>query len=246
LHEEKREKSVQLFMPARDIAEDASFLLYFVPIVVSIVYGAYEWSVVSHTSSTMPVLSYLVVSKSPILYIVSIVAVCAALIIDVSSTPSAERTVVMSANASRMQILSVVVLLVSLAGALSVANYNLANGFSFFIAGRYALIYALSILGLSILLVPRQMLGTARASSYAEILGLLLMGASPVVLYAAYKVHLGFGISAIGAIVVAILGGYLFFNNTRLFGKRPERAPASPTSLQNPSPQKSAPPQATA
>ena len=129
-----------------------------------------------------------------------------------------------------MQILSVIVLIVALAAAISVGNYNLGNGISVFIAGRYALIFAFSLVGISILLVPRQILGTARANAYAEILGLLLIVAAPVVLYVGLKVHLSFGASAIGGIVVGIIGILLFLNNSKLFKKKPRAL----TTVQNP------------
>ena len=214
----KREKKEE--MPSRDLAEDTSFFLYLAPIVASIIYGAYEWNVIGHGSSTMPGVAYLIVSKSPYLYLFSIIVVFAALLIEVRGAPSSQRESVIVSNATRLQILSVVVLIISFAAALSSSNYDFANGFSVFIAGRYALIFAFSIVLFSLLLAPRQMIGTAKMSSVAEIIGLLLLAASPVVLYGEIKVHIDFGVSAIVAIIVAIIGAYLFFNNTRLMQRR--------------------------
>ena len=210
-------------MVSREIGEDVSFLLYFVPIVASIVYGIYEWSAVAHSGNSMSGLAFLIVSKSPYLYLISIISVCAALVIDVSSAPPSQRDSLLGVNASRMQILSVVVLIVTLAAAISAGSYNLVNGLSVFIAGRYALIFAFSLVAISILLVPKQILGTARASSYAEILGLILIAAAPVVLYLGIKAHLSFGVSAIAAIAIGIIGIYLYMNSSKLFAKKPEK-----------------------
>ncbi len=216
-------------MASRDLAEDISFFLYMAPIIAAIVYGAYEWNVIGHGSSTMPGVAYLIVSKSPYLYLFSIIAICAALLVDVRGAPVQERESLVVSNATRLQILSIIVLIVSFAAALSSASYDFANAFSVFIAGRYALIFAFSIVFFSLLLAPRQMIGTAKLSSVAEIIGLLLLAASPVVFYAESKIHIEFAVGAIIAIIVAIIGVYLFFNNTKL--------------LQRKSPQTAKPPQ---
>ena len=65
-------------MSSKDFGEDAAFLLYLVPVVASIIYGIYEWVVTAKTS-TMPSTAYLVVAKSPYLFLISIVAICVAL-----------------------------------------------------------------------------------------------------------------------------------------------------------------------
>jgi len=219
-------------MALKDLGEDASFLLYLLPIIASIVYGAYEWYTIAHESTAMPGLAFLIVSKSPYLYLISISAICVGLIVDVASSLRQHREGILSAHAVRMQILSVIVLIIALAAAVSVANYNVVNGVSVFIAGRYALIFSFSLVCMSILLVPRQILGTARASSYAEILGLLLIVASPVVLYVGLKVRLGFGASAVGGIIIGIFGAVLFLNNSRLFKKKTENVTTFQSSTQ--------------
>ena len=225
-------------MVSRDLGEDISFLLYFVPSVISIAYGIYEWYSVGRGSGTMPGTAYLIVSKSPYLYLISMVAVCAALVIDVASTPVNEREPVLGINAARMQILSVIVIIVSLAAAISVGGYNLSTGFSDFIEGRYALIFSFSLVAISILLVPKQILGSARPSAYGEVLGLLLIVAAPIVLYLALKASINFDVSAILAIVVGLIGLYVYTNSSKLFRKKPETAPApqSPTPKPNPTP----------
>ncbi|MGH2639923.1 MAG: hypothetical protein ACRDF4_11700, partial [Rhabdochlamydiaceae bacterium] len=67
-------------MPSKDFGEDVSFFLYLVPIVASIIYGAYEWAAISH-ASTMPELAYLIVAKSQYLFLLSVVAICIGVIL---------------------------------------------------------------------------------------------------------------------------------------------------------------------
>ena len=159
-------------MSSKDQGEDIAFLLYFVPIVVSIIYGAYEWYTVAHTSA-MPFLAYVIVAKNQYLFLVSLVAICLAIIIEVRSANIPQREGIVKDNSTRLQILAVAVLIVSFAASLSVANYNFANAFSIFIVGRYPLIYAFFLVGISLLLSPKQILGNAKISSLPEILGLV-------------------------------------------------------------------------
>ncbi len=208
-------------MNSRDIAEDAAFFLYLAPVVASIVYGAVEWYEIDRTSHSMPLLAYLIVSKSPYLFLFSIAAVCFALVIETRFADYNERPKVILGNATRMQILAVVVLIVSFAGALSNAGYtDIGTAFGVFLNGRFALIYGFFLLGTSILLSPRQLIGKAGTGMVAEILGLLLIGLSPAVLYVANKIHITLSISAGVATIVLLIGVYLLVAGSKLFQKK--------------------------
>ncbi|MHB8566736.1 MAG: hypothetical protein ACYC7D_01640 [Nitrososphaerales archaeon] len=206
-------------MASKETAEDAGFIFYLLPLVASIVYGAYEWYIMPHSTS-MPGLAYLIVSKSPYLFLFSIICVCLGLILELRGTMPMNRSLVLLANVSRMQLLAVAVLALSFAAAISVGGYNVGNGASVFIAGRYALIFAFGLIMLSVLIAPRQLFGTARMSSAVEIIGLLLLGAAPVVLYTGVKLHIHFNYAVLAALVTALIGLYLFFNNTKLFTRK--------------------------
>jgi len=214
-------------MSSKDFGEDAAFLLYLVPVVASIIYGVYEWVVTAKTS-TMPSTAYLVVSKSPYLFLISVVAICLALILEVRSANLPERTGVVQANTTRLQILAVVVLIVSFLAALSTASYDFGTAFSFFVNGRYALIYAFFLIGISLLLSPKQVLGNIRLASIPDVLGLLLIVVSPVLFYGGLKVHLGFTASSIGALLVAIIGFVLLIAGSGLFGKKKQKPATTP------------------
>ena len=214
-------------MSSKDFGEDSAFLLYLVPVVASIIYGAYEWAITAKTS-TMPPTAYLVVSKSPYLFLISIVAVCLALILEVRTANANERNGIIQANTTRLQILAVVVLVISFLAALSTASYDFGNAFSFFVNGRYALIYAFFLIGISLLLSPKQVLGNVKMASIPDILGLLLVVVSPVLFYFGLKVHLGFTASAVGSFIVAIIGFVLLVGGSKLFGKKAQKPATSP------------------
>jgi hypothetical protein len=219
-------------MPSKDFGEDAAFLLYLVPIVVSIIYGAVDWAETAKTS-TMPPAAYLNVSKSPYLFLVSLVAICLAVILEVRATNTPERGGIVQANITRMQILAVVVLVISFLAAISASAYDLPTAFSLFVNGRYALIYAFFLIGISLLLAPKQVLGNFKAASLPDIVGMLLVAGAPVLFYLALKVHLRLSISAIGSLIVGIVGIVLLLMGPTLFGKKPSQAqtqkqPANP------------------
>lgn len=206
-------------MPSKDFGEDAAFLLYLVPVVISIIYGAVEWAVVAHTS-TMPTTAYLVVAKSPYLFLVCLFSICLALILEVRSAGATERNGIIEANTYRMQILAVIVLIVSFIASISAGSYNLANAFSLFVNGRYAEIFAFFLIGLSILISPKEVLGNLKVASIPDVLGLLLIVASPILFYLGIKVHIDFAVSAIGGLIVGIVGFVLLFWEVPSTGKK--------------------------
>ena len=226
-------------MSSKDFGEDAAFLLYLVPVVASIIYGSVEWAITAKTS-TMPPTAYLIVAKSPYLFLISVVAICLALILEVRSAKQSDRSNVIQANTNRLQILAVVVLIISFLAAWSTAGYDLSNGFSYFVNGRYAIIYAFFLIGISLLLSPKQVLGNVKLASIPDILGLLLIVVSPVLFYGGLKIHLGFTASAIGAFIVAIIGFVLLAAGSSLFGKKPQKPTTVPQAAPAAAPAKSA------
>ena len=213
-------------MPSKDAGEDIAFFLYLVPIVASIAYGVYEWYSVAITAS-MPPLAYLIVAKSQYLFLISLLAVCFAIIFEIRSTNLQEREAVVRANSIRLQWLAIITIIVSLAAAISAGNYNISNGLVIFVQGRYPIIYAFFLVGISLLLTPKQIVGNARVSSLPEILGMLLLVASPVIFYAGVKTSIPFAESAIGGVVVAIIGLVLLLGIASLMSKKPKPVEAS-------------------
>jgi hypothetical protein len=214
-------------MSSKDFGEDSAFLLYLVPVVASIIYGAYEWAITASTS-TMPPNAYLIVSKSPYLFLISVAAICAAIILEVRSAKLQERHRIVQENSLRLQILAIAVLVISLAAATSAANYDFGNTFYYFVNGRYAFIYAFFLIGISLLLAPKQVLGNVKLSSIPDVIGLLLVAGSPVLFYLALKVNLSFTVSAVGSLLIAIIGSALLLAGSNLVGKKGQK-PATPT-----------------
>ena len=218
-------KSVE--MSSKERGEDMAFFLYLVPVVASIVYGVYEWYSIAH-ASTMPFLAYEIVAKSQYLFLLSLVAICLAIILEVRSASAAEREGIVKDNSGRLLLLAIAVLIISFAAALSVGNYNIGNAFSIFITGRYPFVYAFFLVGISLLLSPKQIIGNAKISSLPEIVGLLILTASPVIFYLGFKLKGGFGISAVAGILAAIVGLVLLVGGSSIFGKKKAKPVEAP------------------
>lgn len=210
-------------MATKESGEDVSFFLYLVPIIASIVYGVYEWYHFAPHSSSMPGPAFIVVSKDPYLFLGSIVAVCVGFIFEVRTTQLSERASVVLANATRMQLLAILVLIISLAAGISAGGYDVSAGVGNFLTGRYALIFAFFLVGFSILLSPKQLLGNARFNVAPEFVGLLLMAVSPFVVYGAIKLHAAFSLAATAGIVILIIGVIILVSGSRLFKRKPQK-----------------------
>lgn len=221
-------------MPSKDFGEDVAFLLYLLPVVASIIYGIVEWAA-QGGSSTMPPSAYLIVSKSPYLFLVALVSICAAIAVEVRYSTPIERTKIVQDNTRRLQILAIVVLIISYLAAFSAGGNDFGNGFSLFINGRYALIYAFFLIGISLLLSPKQIVGNARLASIPEIGGLILLVLAPIVFYGGLKIHLPFSASFVAGLILGIIGLVLLLSGSSFVGKkRPaEKAVTAPVPPQS-------------
>jgi hypothetical protein len=208
-------------LATRDSGEDIAFFLYLLPLIASIAYGIAEWVSVNSKSGAMPTVAYLIVSKSPYLFLGSLVAICLGVIFEVRAAPSSERNTLVLANSTRMQILAVIVLIISFAAAISSAGYsNLGIAFTNFLRGTYAVIFAFFMLFVSILLSPSLLFGRAKFQvALTELLGMVFLAFSPLALYAALKANLPFAAAAAVPIVVFILGLVLVLGRTRILNR---------------------------
>jgi hypothetical protein len=217
-------------LDSKDFGEDAAFFLYLAPIVAAIAYGVYEWYHFGPKSYSMPALAYVVVSKDPYLFLGSIAAVCVGFIIEVRGTPMGERVNIVSANSARMQLLAIIVLIISFAAAISTGGYNAGTGTGTFLTGRYALIFAFFLLGFSILLSPKQLLGSVKLTEAPEFIGLLLMALSPFIFYGGTKLKLPLLVAGGIGIVVLIIGIALLVGGSKIMRRSPKimKKPAEP------------------
>ena len=193
-------------MNSKEVGEDVAFFLYLVPIIAGIVYFAYEWYATAHAYSNYLGLAYLIVTKSPYLFIVSVVAVCVAVIAEVRTTDPANRESVIHANTSRLLTLAIVVLIASFIGAYAQSGNDFGNAVTLFVDGRQVFLFAFLLILVSIFLNPKEVYGNAKLGALPEVLGLVLLVVSPALFYLGVKTIHSFAASAGLGLVVFILG----------------------------------------
>ncbi len=214
-------------MTSKDTSEDAAFVLYFVPIIAGIAYGIYEWVAINAKSGAMPTVAYLIVSKSPYLFLGALIAICLGVIIEVRGFAQTERGPVVLANSSRMQILAVAVLIVGFAAAISSAGYsNLGLAFTNFLRGTYTIIFAFFLLFISLLLSPRLLIGRAKPSvALTELIGMACLAFSPLGLLLEAKAKISFPAATAVTLGLFIIGLVLILSRSKIFGRPKTTSP---------------------
>lgn len=191
-------------MNTKELGEDISFFLYLVPVIAGIAYFAYEWYAVQAPSGRFG-LAYLVVSKSPYLFVLAIVSVCVAVMIEVRTAEASGREPIIQANSFRLLMLALVVLIASFIGAYASSGNDFGVAATFFVAGREVFIFAFLLIVMSIFLTPREVYGNAKLGSLPEVIGLILLVASPALFYLGLKAHISFtGSSLVGIVAFAV------------------------------------------
>lgn len=210
------------------MGEDVAFFLYLVPIIAGIVYFAYEWYATSQLASNYLGLAYLIVSKSPYLFILSVLAVCIAVIAEVRTSEPANRESVIRANTSRLLLLALVVLIASFIGAYAQSGNDFGNAVTLFVDGRQVFLFVFLLILISIFLNSKEVYGNAKLGELPEALGLVLLVASPALFYVGLKAIHSFAASAILGLVVFALG-LVLLSSSRLVRKRQAPATAATT-----------------
>ena len=208
-------------MNSKELGEDVAFFLYLVPVIAGIVYFAYEWYSISHSSPSTVSLAYLIVSKDPYLFILSVVAICVAIVAEVRTAEPASRESIIQSNSYRLLVLAVVVLIASFIGAYSVSGNDFGIAATFFVAGREVFLFAFLLVLISIFLNPKEVYGNAKLGSLPEVIGLVLLVASPAIFYVGLKAHISFAASSIVGLIVFVLG-LVLLSGPRLARKRQE------------------------
>ncbi len=214
-------------MNPKELGEDVAFFLYLVPIIAGIVYFAYEWYATAQAYSNYLGLAYLIVTKSPYLFIVSIVAVCVAVIAEVRTSDPANRESIIHANTSRLLTLAIVVLIASFIGAYAQSGNDFGNAVTLFVDGRQVFLFAFLLILISIFLNPKEVYGNAKLGALPEVLGLIFLVASPALFYLGVRMIHSFAASA-GMGLVAFVVGLVLLASSRLSRKKQSAATGTP------------------
>jgi hypothetical protein len=163
----------------KDSVEDAAFILYIIPILLNGGYGLWCWVSKGADLAALQQV-YLQLTREPVIFLVGLLAVCIAVVLDARYLSLIE---VVDRRVTR---LAVFCFITALATALLSTRFNIGNGLTLFLQGRYALIFPVLLMVLTFLFRVREV-SSASFKSAGRWLSLLLLLVSPLTLYLLWR-----------------------------------------------------------
>jgi len=199
-------------MSSRGRYEDASTLLFLVPFIASGADAIYLW-VSSGISAKLPSSVYLDVTRDPYIFLVGILAVLAAVLLDVNGVDRQVRRERLAWTSGYLQKTAAACFVLSLVMAWYANGFlDLSGAAEDFVVGRYSIVFPVILVFFSYLVNPSLKVGGA--ASY-KLLGFLALLAVPAVVYEVGKRDTVVGLAS--AVVLMIVGVYLLIRT----GKKP-------------------------
>ena len=208
-------------MSSRGRYEDASTLLFLVPFIASGADAIYLW-VSSGISAKLPSSVYLDVTRDPYIFLVGILAVLAAVLLDVNGVERQVRRERLAWTSGYLQKTAAACFVLSLVMAWYANGFlDLSGAAEDFVVGRYSIVFPVILVFFSYLVNPSLKVGGA--ASY-KLLGFLALLAVPAVVYEVGKRDTVVGLAS--AVILMIVGVYLLIRT----GTKPAAEPASGSS----------------
>ncbi|HXW95016.1 MAG TPA: hypothetical protein VEJ19_04855 [Nitrososphaerales archaeon] len=193
-------------MSIRGRYEDISTLLYLVPIVVPILYALILW-LQSGISPFLPASVYLTVTRDPILFIGTSLAVMLGVMIEVNGTEPAARAGKLASLGGTLQSVAVASLVIVVLSALYANGFtDITGAATDFIVGRYGIVFPAALVLLSYLMTVQFKLPGVTKTQILAAVALLLVPAS---LYEIGKRQTALGVGVSFVLLVAGLALYL-------------------------------------
>jgi len=134
--------------------QDIPFLLFLVPFAASAIYAIYLWAGVG-LSATLPQSVYLTVTESPYLFIVGFFAVMAGAVMDILQEEPAKRRLRLIQESNTLQKLAVAALVLGALSAWYSAGFDIGNAATYFLEGRYDVVFPALLILISFLFLPQ-------------------------------------------------------------------------------------------
>jgi hypothetical protein len=199
------------------MVEDLSFLLYLSPLLINIVYPLYLW----FTLNLLPSDVYLKVTNNIVVLLVGVLAVVIAIMLEVWINPMEVRIKKIGENIPRMRVLAFLLIILSLIFVWVASGYslNLIEVFDLYLEGRYAILYPLLLLFLSLFLSPSMKHLFKFPTIVFEVIPIILIASSPLLLYIFWRLKLSSNIVFSIPTLVFVAGIALFLYRLRVEGK---------------------------
>ena len=199
------------------MVEDLSFLLYLFPLLINIIYPLYLW----FTLNLLPSDVYLRATNDIIIFLIGALAIMIAIIIEVWMNPKDARIKKIGENIPRMRILAFSLIILSLIFVWVASGYslNMVEVFDLYLEGRYAILYPLFLLFLSLFLSPSIKHLFKISAIIFEAIPIILMASSPLMLHIFWRWKLSSNIVFSIPLLMFIAGIALFLYSLRVEGK---------------------------
>ena len=194
--------------------EDLSFLLYLSPLLINGLYALYLW----FSLNLLPVNVYLKVTNDNIVFLVGVLVIIIALVMEVWMNPKDMRIKKIGENISRMRILAFLFIILSLISVWSASGYssNIFDVLDLYLEGRYAILYPLLLLGFSFALSPSIKHFFKFSIIIFEVIPIILISSSPLLLYILWRLKFSYNIAFPIPILIFIAGIALFLYSLRV------------------------------
>ena len=190
-----------------DIIEDISFLLYFIPIILTA--GSFIWKITENNSYLD---AYLFATRNSLIFTISVVAIAGAVLLEINYTAVEKRYHLLVTHTKRMRSIGITILLLSMIGSLLASGNLLAIGTStgLFLTARFPIAFAaIMFLQSAFLRVPFTK-KVKEEKMMIKLISVICIFLVPIVYYTGNLLNLPLVINLTTSLLFVIFGIYLF------------------------------------
>lgn len=193
-------------------AENISFILYLIPLVLSTFYAVFLW-ISEGLSFTLPQTVYLTVTKDPYIFLIGFLAICLAVLVEIFLSPEESKLIKLTDNARQIQFLAFICIGSVIVSVWSTSGYslNLGQFLQILLGGRYALIFPLMLFIFSLILNPKLQINILSTDTLIKYTSIFLLIASPLIFYGLWSIHVPWESLISITLITLIFGSALLF-----------------------------------
>jgi len=197
-------------LPKMESAENLSFLLYLMPIVMTAGYTLVLWASKGLTLN-IPLDVYLSITKNPYLFLVGLTSVSLAVLVDVYGSSKEKRYSKLQENHRQIQILATICLISVVFCLWNVIGFSINSKFiQILLEGKYSLLFPLLLFIQSLLINPN-LETKIKPKSLIENLSIILILGSPIILYILWRFSLSWVVTVSIAMLCLVAGSLFLF-----------------------------------
>lgn len=200
-------------MEKTELIEDLTFLLYLGPFIICGLWGLF----LTFSSGFSSTQIYLLITKDPTVFLIGFGTVLSAALVEInlgSNEESFVRSRRSARNLQRIALASIVLSVISVAGAASLSG-DLGAAGGLLVQGRFAFVFPLLVYVSSVVLSPLGLRRSYLKSPPLDFIGFLLIILSPILLYSLWNGDVAWEITAGVPLLLMVLGLVLALKTAR-------------------------------